>query len=557
MALRTLYQTLLDSNLARLRVIARIWNISLTATQRADVAAELVDGMADADRVQRCWAQLPSDQQAALEALLREGGAMPWATFTRHWGQLRTVGPGRLEREELWRTPISPAEGLWYTGLLQRALDELPTGAVEMAFVPEELRLYLPTPAEQPIPPLPATAPPPVSHAAADALADELVTLLVYLHVVGVRPTPEGGWPERQRAHLLRYLRDPSPARLALLVALVEHLDWLQADEAGVLRPVGSEVLAWLQAPRAEQWRILVTAWLALPNWNTLAYIPTLAPDPASGWPAQPQVGRQNLVTHLLQHCTPGVWYPLHEWVTHVRAHAADFLRPDGDYDSWVLHDAVTDAPLRGFAAWEAVEGALAHFCVTGPLAWLGVVALGGIAPQAPPTAFRLTEAGADLLRGVAPADLPPAEPVQLQPNGTLLVPSGQRYAQFQLGRISQQLRGYDPLRYRLTPASLAAARQQRISLERILDYLTEVTAQPVPATLREAITRAYQPGERTHLREGWVLQVTQPALLELPAIRDAVIARLGPQAIFIREKDRARVLAALVQAGILPEIEE
>ena len=43
MALRTLYQTLLDSDLARLQVIAQQWDIPLIAERKSDIAAELAD----------------------------------------------------------------------------------------------------------------------------------------------------------------------------------------------------------------------------------------------------------------------------------------------------------------------------------------------------------------------------------------------------------------------------------------------------------------------------------------------------------------------------------
>jgi len=55
------------------------------------------------------------------------------------------VGPARLEREQLWRTPISPAENLWYLGLLYRGFEQLPNGAMrEVFFAPAELVPLLP-----------------------------------------------------------------------------------------------------------------------------------------------------------------------------------------------------------------------------------------------------------------------------------------------------------------------------------------------------------------------------------------------------------------------------
>ena len=77
MALRTLYQTLLDSDQARLRVIARQWGIELSATRKTDMAAELMATMASGDAVAQALDRLKQDQRVALADLLRRGGAWP------------------------------------------------------------------------------------------------------------------------------------------------------------------------------------------------------------------------------------------------------------------------------------------------------------------------------------------------------------------------------------------------------------------------------------------------------------------------------------------------
>ena len=83
MVLRTLYQTLLDSDVIRLRVIAQQWGITLSTEHRTDVAIELADAMAHADRVERALALLSAEARAALDDMLRRGGAMPSAAPSR------------------------------------------------------------------------------------------------------------------------------------------------------------------------------------------------------------------------------------------------------------------------------------------------------------------------------------------------------------------------------------------------------------------------------------------------------------------------------------------
>lgn len=539
MALRTLYQTLLDSDLARLHVIAQQWNITLVAERKPDVAAELADAMARAETVERMIAALDERGRLALDDLLRRGGAMPWAIFTRRWGLLRPAGRGRLEREELWREPVSAVECLWYLGLVQRAFAAWPDGQVEMAFVPEELRLYMPAPAPLEIIPPAPVEPPAHQLPGTDGLADDLVTLFAALQM-----EPHSPAAAKERVDWMR-----QPQASALLETLALEQGWLQRDERGALRPVAEPMLAWLQADGWSQWAMLARAWMESARWNDLAAIPTLRPDPVREWPAEPRAARQAFLG-LLRHCAPDTWYTLVEFTAFVREQNMDFLRPDGDYDVWALRDAATDKPLRGLEAWDVVEGAWIAFVLTGPLHWLGLVDLG----NEPATCFRLSAAGAALLALGDPPALPEPPPLRLSDDGVIAVPLRRRYARFQVRRIARPLTWGEDYRYRLTPASLTLARQQRISVARILAFLTEATGQALPAHLRAAIESAYQGGEPVRLEQVWLLRVPDPTLLEHPALRRYIRESLGAGMALIHAADRTKVLAVLARNGILPE---
>ena len=549
MALRTLYQTLLDSDLARLHVIAQQWDIPLIAERKADVAAELADAMAHAEAVERILAGLDDAVRAALDDLLRRGGASPWAIFTRRWGELRAVGPGRLEREELWRTPVSAVEHMWYLGLVQRAFTTWPTGKVEMAFVPEELSLYMPVPVPVEVsPPSPAESP---AHQipGTDVLADDLTTLFAALQMETLGSAVAG---EKTTWMCL-------PQASALLETLALEQGWLQRDERDALRPVAEPMLAWLQADGWSQWAVLARAWMESSRWNDLAAVPTLRPDPVREWPAEPRAARQAFLD-VLRHCAPDSWYTLAEFIAFVREQNMDFLRPDGDYDAWALRDATTEKPLRGIEAWSAVEGAWIVFVLTGPLAWLGMVDLGNATPgnalnwSANLTHFRLSAAGAALLERADPPVLPEPPSLRLSEDGVIVAPLRRRYARFQVRRIAHPLTWDQDYRYRLTPASLALARKQRIPLARIVAFLEQTTGQTLPSHLRTAIESAYQGDKPVRLEQVWLLRVPDPALLEQPALRRFIRESLGEGVALIHAADRAKVLAVLARSGILPE---
>ena len=542
MALRTLYQTLLDSDLARLHVIAQQWGITLVAERKSDVAAELADAMVRTEAVERVLDGLDDAARAALDDLLRRDGALPWAIFIRRWGELRAVGPGRLEREELWRTPVSAVERLWYLGLVQRAFATWPVGQVEMAFVPEELSLYMPVPPLADVtPPSPAT-PPAHQIPGTDVLADDLATLFAALQMETLGPVVA----DEKTAWRL-------PQASVLLETLALEQGWLRRDEQDVLRPVAEPMLTWLQADGWSQWEALARAWMESARWNDLAAIPTLRPDPVREWPAGSRSVRQAFLD-LLRHCAPDAWYSLTEFSAFVREQNMDFLRPDGDYDAWALRDAATEKPLRGIDAWDAIEGAWIASVLTGPLFWLGMVDLGGATSSGASTHFRLSAAGAALLgRGESPA-WPESPPLRLREDGVIIVPLRCRYTRFQVRRIARPLGWDQDYRYRLTPASLTSARQQRIPVTRIVTFLEEATRQTLPAHVRTAIESAYQGGEPVRLEQVWLLRVPDPVLLEQPALRRFIREPLGEGLALISVADRAKVLAVLARSGILPE---
>ncbi len=544
MALRTLNQTLLDSDLARLRVMARQWGVTLTAERKPDMAAELADAMARAEAVERVVAQLDEKERAALDELLRQGGALPWAIFTRRWGELRPVGPGRLEREELWRTPISAVERLWYLGLVQRAFAPGPAGQVEMAFIPEELRLYMPEPVALEITPPPPTSAPAHQIMGSDVLADDLTTLFAALQTEAVNPAAAA-----RRAIPMRL-----PEAGALLETLALEQGWIRHDEHGSTRLVPDAVLKWLRLDRWSQWAALARAWVESTRWNDLAAVPTLRPDPVREWPSEPLAVRRAFLA-LLSRCLPDTWYTLTDFTAYVYEQHMDFLRPDGDYNAWTLRDAATDRPLRGLEAWNVIEGALITFLLSGPLAWLGLVDVGGSAPSLPPTAFRLSVAGEALLHSAEPPTLPDPPAVRLGDDGTLLVPPRRRYERFQLQRIAHPLGWDNGYRYRFTPTSLELARRQRIPLERIMTFLEDVSGRSLPTSLRTAIEKAYHGSASVRLEHVWLLRVPDAALLDHPALQRAIDEHIDAHTAIIHESACEQVVLMLVHLGILPEV--
>jgi hypothetical protein len=106
---------------------------------------------------------------------------------------------------------------------------------------------------------------------------------------------------------------------------------------------------------------------------------------------------------------------------------------------------------------------------------------------------------------------------------------------------------------YRLTPGSLARAREGGWGLVNLETWFSQRTAQPVTAAARLLLTGAQLPPPvlRTHL----VLHVEVPELadgiVQWPPTRELIAERLGPTALSVAEEDLPALRARLAELGI------
>lgn len=553
---RSLTHCLLAADPVRMEVIARRWGLDELPDRRAEAAAVLAERMRDEKRLAEVWAILSPQEQAALAFLHAVGGAVAWPTFTRRWGPVRDMGPGRMTRERPWESPVSVAESLWYRGLVFRTVVEGPTGLYDAALIPDDLAPLLPVPSAlefrlEPAPPPSLDRPRPT-----DTLLDDICTVLAYFQVHPVRAAAGGRWPASVENDLARYLRDPDPNRWAFLRHLIGRLNWLRTDRAGHLRPAPEPVLAWLQSPPARQRLVLARAWREDPAWNDLWHVPTLRPEETGSWRNDPLLGREAVLRHL-KRCRVGEWYHLEDLVEAIREADPDFQRPDGNYDTWYIRDAVTGAYLSGFEHWDDVEGALIRYLITGPLTWLGLVTVAGMGEG---TLFSLTPTGVAFLEDAAPPEEPPPPPAVIRSDFILEIPAPRRYERFQTSRIADWVHIGDLCLYRLTPASLERARQQRIPLERVVAFLEEATGKPLPPSLKTALERWGRKGPEARLESAVVLRVQDETLLQelatAPVTRHMIREIVGPTVALIAPEDAPKLARVLVERGILPDIQ-
>jgi hypothetical protein len=561
--MRSLTQALQDHELIVLRVLGEWWDLDLTGSNKAVCVRELAQALSQLNLPQEIQF-LPAEEAAAVQALVKAGGKIAVAAFARDHGEVRLMGPGALEREEPWFDPISPAEALWYRGLLYRGFDETAEGVIEFFYLPDDFMSQFPRPekvvtpalsggrrspgevaVKEPTPsfltPISETIPP---VAAVTDAVDDLTTLLLLAQQNGLQPGQTEG--------LFPYLLNPHKERLSLLLNLGTEMGLLGMQESG-LRPLATAV-SWLQKSREAQLRALAEAWSSS-NWNELGHTPGLLGE-GNQWQNDPILARTALLDVLPQTAD---WYRLDELVTAVKSHDPDFQRPDGNYDTWYIRDLESGVYLNGFENWERVEGRLLRFLVQGPMVWLGL-AVAAVHQNQP--VYALTDRALEWLADAPPESHEVSTPLIVQADATILAPlNASRLHRFQAGRISDLLPASKgkPYQFRLSPQTLARAQKQGITPERVVKFLEEASKGTPPASLKRAITRWAEKGTEARLETAVILRTRDAAILETlranPKTRDYLGESLGDLAVAIPVQHWEHLRAAVAQLGLLLDV--
>jgi hypothetical protein len=537
--MRSLRQFLIDTEPVLLRVIASRWDLNLPAGSKTrDVAEVVASWLGDPAHAVAIVERLTPSEREGLRMLIAGGGSLGASAFAQRFGVIRPVGPARLERDQPWRAPISPAEGLWYLGLIFRAFEQRSGVMQDVIVAPAEVHAVA---ALLAAPALPADTLPPVAAPASASssnahFADDLCTLLAHL----LNPH-ERSWT--------RQLRDPEPERLAFLIRLAERARLVRPDRR---RPDPAPALAWLGAPALDQLRGLFIAWSGDDDWNDLEHVPALKIEAGAAWRDDPLAARRAILAHL-RAALPEAWHTLESLVARIKHQQPDFAR--AEFDTGYIRDALSGDYLRGFEAWDRVEGELIRHVVTRPLFWMGLVDLGD-------SRFKVTPIGAAVLElaGTPPGFAEPPSHYTVHADATVSVSASRRLDRFQLTRVADFVSAGDVYTYRLTPASLARARAQKIDATRIVESIQRASHAEVPPSVIRAVQRWSGKGKEAKIERAIVLQVKSPAILKMiqasAKTRGLVGDSLGPSSVKVPEKSWQKLRNVLAELGLLVDAE-
>ena len=555
--MKNLHQCLIDCDMAMLRAIAQRRGIELTSNRQREVVEQLAEELVQPESIADIWERLKPQERDALGSLVSAGGSSKLHLFVRQYGDIRAFGPGSLERERPWEDPVSAAEGLWYSGLVYRAFDEVEGQPSEFIFVPQDLLPLLPGVEKEPPAFIVEAASIPSAIRQGDlALVQDTCAFLSHLQNEDVKPLKDGGLARRdiegvsKRFLVKEDVEDTE--RLAFLHHLCQRLGLIHTSE-GLLKPNPPEARRWLQAPRAEQLRALQTTWRDDPDWNELWRVKSLRCEP-TGWRNDPLLARKKILEHLAK-CPPEQWLSLASFTNAIKGSDPDFQRPDGDYTSWYIRQVATGQYLMGFEHWDQVEGALIVHLVTKLLHWLGGTSLGYDA-EGTLRSFMITPWGVAFLGlpGEMPAEAA-LQPMVVQPDFTIIAPAGgSLYDRFQLERIATWQSSGDPYVYRITRDSLARGVRQGIKIEMILAFLKRVSDGKVPGNVVSALRNWDKKRGQVRLRKALLLQVeselTMEELSTSPQTRAYLREIISPKAAIVAPEDWPKLLNELRKLG-------
>jgi hypothetical protein len=533
-----LITSLQKQDLGHLYIIAGFWGLELESTDLDSALEELSASLLDLEAAVETIDILSPTTRAALSALVEAGGKMEWAVFSRTHGKIREMGPGKRDREQPYKRPISSAETLFYYGFLAKAFFDLGKGSQEFAYIPDDLLEVVETVLAEPVdeqPSLPKDAPlgrPATPHEkayeipASDHILDDATTYLAAL-----RSNLAGnGLPQEKQSVF------PALQNLLTTSKIIKNNT-----------PQPEEVKKFLEASRTDALELLYNAWFGSSTFDELRMIPSIICE--GEWTNQPQVTREFLMS-LIEAIPAGKWWSLAAFTKAIKEKYPDFQRPAGDYDSWFIKRVSDGQFLRGFAYWDQVDGAMIRQTIQ-TLHWLGRADLASAEEGLGFTSFRISpfvETKDDKGK------------VIVSSNGKITVSRNfSRAARYQIARFCEwEGEKSDDFVYIVSAKSLKLANEQGLKAEQLLAMLAKYTNGTIPPPLVKALKRWETNGTEARVENLTVLRVSRPEVLE--EMRSSKAGKflgeiLSPTAVVIKEGAVQKVMAALAELGLLADV--
>lgn len=523
-----------------LTIMADFWGVEAKDENQPALVNQLAVQMSDAAQFEEMMDGIPERAKKAMSELARHLGKIPWVEFCRRFGNLSEAGQAKIEREKRYLQKDSATELLWYRGLLFRAFFEGDHEPLEYAYLPDEFMELMKMPSLADTAPvfgkpykdlaklkiIPATS----------QILDHACTLLAAL---------------RTGLNLEESCRFNIPIRI-LLVLL---------SAAGIVdgshQPKTEQTRHFLEAKRSQALTQLLQAWEKSETINELWLMEEIKCE--GKWRNRPQPARNHLLD-LIKKIPSQDWWDLDAFIRDIHQFQPDFLRPSGDYDSWIIRSLSSGEYLRGFIHWDKVEGRFIRSILTMWLHWMGMTELAYTPDNGTVRAFRLSSWSKYLLNHQEIPNLPKeTEKIIVRSNGAILCPLlTPRAVRYQIARFCEWgEEKKSEYQYFLSASSLGRAEKQQLHIDQ-LDHLIKKHARtPIPPSFLKALARWGKNHLQVKLQASVVLKVSDASILdelEKGRTKRFIVERVSPQLMLIRPGGEKVIQRALMEIGYLSD---
>jgi hypothetical protein len=538
-----LLQSLMEQDFGFLQIIADFWHVVPPVMDSPQERAALVRRMLEPSTFTRMISELPEEAGKAISELQQNDGRILWNIFTRKFGEVREFGSSRRHREQPYLQPVSPVEVLWYRALISRAFMKKSGLLQEFAFIPTDIMEQLPPPLiTTPSLQLKINKSNSQDYLAAgcnDGIVDHCCTLLAAYR---------SGDSVNKSNHL-----QISNDHENFLNTLLQSAQLLDSNGT----PLPEESKQHLESNRGTAWQFLFRSWSTSVIFKDLFSIQNLIVEKADQYSP---IEAREYILEMISSLPVGEWIDIDDFIDHIKESTAEFLRPDGNFDSWLIRSVDTGEYLNGFIHWTDVEAVYIHHLLQGPLFWLGIIDLGFSSHARIPGTFRVTGTGHMLLLGSTPTVSDENGRIKFKAGSQILCPLLlPRWVRYLLARMAEW-QGFDNdgYTYQFTPQSLAAARKQNLRVSHLETLLRKYGSVPPTPGLIRALQRWEDNGSEVSLESMQVLRVTSPEILK--EIMKSKAARylaepLGPTAVVMKPGTKEKVTRLLIESGYLGEI--
>ncbi|MHB1356662.1 MAG: helicase-associated domain-containing protein [Anaerolineae bacterium] len=561
--LRDLFRCLDDYPLVMLQALARVWLVDPHTSDSRELIERLIVAMQTPALVSSVVQTLNPLAYQALLILERTPEGIPSHRLVVTFGQIRKLGPARIEREEPWRNPQSPLEELYYCGMVYRAYGTIGGYYGEVLWIPQELASTLASLANVQSTVASEELQVPLSITTNEnAMCEDIVAILVRLKRIKIprdkRHTRQHTLPWDELSLQARMQGTLQPERLVLLQELIWRMQLLTESDGSLVPSVRAR--NWMRQSPARRMAALYVAWRDNPQWNELQHLTGVRIDTHA--PIGIIEARRALCTELAAY-PPVEWTRIDSLISALKNTHPDFLRADGDYDAWTVQNTHNNQPLGGFAGWDSVEGALVRHLVLMPFYWLGIVNLGTSEGTEQVDLFELTQQGWDVMNhNPSKLSLPvqPAVPASIGDDFVVTLPvQGTLYERYQLERLAEWLSQDSLARYKITEETIWESINSGISIEQVRRFLERISEGKVSPIVIRALHAWGGRFGRVTLQTVVTMQVADAALmtqlLEEPSLRRLLGAEVSPTQRLVPTANVPLLVQRMKALGIWPSL--